>query len=77
MSQDQLSNRDFLNKYHEAEPYSFGGIHQVQNHFSVNPKRLLKYCLKVIFILHLESLKDQVKLHQFELMVQTTSGRLI
>ena len=46
MSQDQLSNRDFLNKYHEAEPYSFGGIHQVQNHFSVNPKKIAKVLSK-------------------------------
>ena len=46
MNQNRMSNRDFLNKYHETEPYSFGGIHQVQNHFSVNPKKIAKVLSK-------------------------------
>ena len=41
-----MSNRDFLNKYHETEPYSFGGIHQAQNHFSVNPKKIARVLSK-------------------------------
>ena len=46
MNQNRMSNRDFLNRYHETEPYSFGGIHQVQNHFSVNPKKIAKVLSK-------------------------------
>ena len=46
MNQNRMSNRDFLNKYHETEPYSFGGIHQAQNHFSVNPKKIARVLSK-------------------------------
>ena len=46
MTQNRMSNRDFLNKYLETEPYSFGGISQVQNHFSVNPKKIAKVMSK-------------------------------
>ena len=35
-----MSNRDFLNKYHESEPYSFGGISQVQNYFNVKKRKV-------------------------------------
>ena len=41
-----MSNRDFLNKYHESEPYSFGGISQVQNYFNVNPKKIARVLSK-------------------------------
>ena len=41
-----MSNRDFLNKYHESEPYSFGGISQVQNYFKVNPKKIARVLSK-------------------------------
>ena len=35
-----MSNRDFLNKYHDSEPYSFGGISQVQNYFNVRKRKV-------------------------------------
>ena len=41
-----MSNRDFLNKYHDAEPYSFGGISQVKNHFDVKSKKVAKVLSK-------------------------------
>ena len=37
-----LSNRDFLNTYHEDEPYSFGGVNQIKNYFNVRPKKIKK-----------------------------------
>ena len=46
MSQNRMSNRDFLNKYHDSEPYSFGGIGQVQNYFDVNRKKISKVLSK-------------------------------
>ena len=46
MSSNRMSTRDFLNKYHDSEPYSFGGINQVQNYFNVNPKRIAKLLSK-------------------------------
>ena len=61
-----MSNRDFLNKYHDSEPYSFGGISQVQNFFNVRKR-------KVANVLS----KNPVKLHQLELMVQIIFGKLI
>ena len=72
-----MSNRDFLNKYHDSEPYSFGGINQVQNYFDVNEKKSPKYCQRVTLIQPLRSLKDPVKLHQLVPMVQITFGKLI
>ena len=41
-----MSNRDFLNKYHDAEPYSFGGISQVKNYFDVKSKKVAKVLSK-------------------------------
>ena len=35
-----MSNREFLNKYHDSEPYSFGGINQVQNYFNVKKRKV-------------------------------------
>ena len=46
MNSNRMSNRDFLNKYHESEPYSFGGISQVQNYFNVNPKKIARVLSK-------------------------------
>ena len=46
MNSNRMSNRDFLNKYHESEPYSFGGISQVQNYFKVNPKKIARVLSK-------------------------------
>ena len=46
MNQNRMSNRDFLNKYHETEPYSFGGIHQARSHFNVNPKKIARVLSK-------------------------------
>ena len=40
MTQNRMSNRDFLNKYHDSEPYSFGGIGQVQNYFNVTKRKV-------------------------------------
>ena len=40
MTQNRMSNRDFLNKYHDSEPYSFGGISQVQNYFNVTKRKV-------------------------------------
>ena len=42
MNERRMSNRDFLNKYHDAEPYSFGGISQVKNYFDVKSKKVAK-----------------------------------
>ena len=41
-----LSNRDFLNTYHEDEPYSFGGVNQIKNYFNVRPKKIKKVLSK-------------------------------
>lgn len=41
-----LSNRGFLNKYHEDEPYSFGGVNQIKNYFNVRPKKIKKVLSK-------------------------------
>ena len=41
-----MSNRDFLNKYHDTEPYSFGGISQVKNYFNVKSKKIAKVLSK-------------------------------
>ena len=46
MTSNRMSNRDFLNKYHDSEPYSFGGINQVQNYFDVNKKKVSKVLSK-------------------------------
>ena len=46
MNSNRMSNRDFLNKYHESEPYSFGGISLVQNYFNVNPKKIARVLSK-------------------------------
>ena len=46
MSSNRMSTHDFLNKYHDSEPYSFGGINQVQNYFNVNTKRIAKILSK-------------------------------
>ena len=40
MTQNRMSNREFLNKYHDSEPYSFGGINQVQNYFNVKKRKV-------------------------------------
>ena len=40
MTQRRMSNRDFLNKYHDLNPYSYGGIAQVQNYFDVSKKKV-------------------------------------
>ena len=41
-----MSNRDFLNKYHDLNPYSYGGIAQVQNYFDVSKKKVAKILSK-------------------------------
>ena len=46
MNERRMSNRDFLNKYHDAEPYSFGGISQVKNYFDVKSKKVAKVLSK-------------------------------
>ena len=46
MSSNRMSTHDFLNKYHDSEPYSFGGIGQVQNYFDVNRKKISKVLSK-------------------------------
>ena len=46
MNENRMSNRDFLNKYHGTEPYSFGGISQVKNYFNVKSKKIAKVLSK-------------------------------
>ena len=46
MTQRRMSNRDFLNKYHDLNPYSYGGIAQVQNYFDVSKKKVAKILSK-------------------------------
>ena len=46
MNEHRMSNRDFLNKYHDSEPYSFGGVSQVQNHFNVKSKKIARVLSK-------------------------------
>lgn len=46
MDEHRMSNRDFLNKYHDAEPYSFGEIRQVQNHFNVKSRKIARVLSK-------------------------------
>ena len=72
-----MSNRDFLNKYHESEPYSFGGISQVQNYFNVKKRKVANILSKSDSYTTFKEFKNLVKLHQLELMVQITFGKLI
>ena len=46
MNQNRMSHREFLNKYHDREPYSFGGISQVKNYFDVKSKKVAKVLSK-------------------------------
>ena len=46
MNQNRMSHREFLNKYHDREPYSFGGISQVKNYFNGNSKKIAKVLSK-------------------------------
>ena len=61
MNQNRLSNRDFLNKYHDAEPYSFGGIKQVENHFNVNTKKIARILSKSDIYTSFKEFKKPVK----------------
>ena len=77
MTQNRMSNRDFLNKYHDSEPYSFGGISQVQNYFNVRKRKVANVLSKSDSYTTFREFKKPGKTHQLELMVLIIFGKLI
>ena len=77
MNENRMSNRDFLNKYHDAEPYSFGGIKQVKNHFNVKSQKIARVLSKSDTYTTFREFKKPSKTPPIRTYGRIISGRLI